>query len=87
MSRSVVSVIDLAELRDAAKHDGTSATTVYIGGPGWDVVLALVTVVDAANALTMQEMPKRYGRSSPEWYAAMDRLLDSLRPFENLGDG
>jgi hypothetical protein len=72
---------DLAELRDAADHDGESATTVYIGGPGWEAVRALVAVADAANGLTTINVPR--GRKPPEWYAAMDRLLAALDQFEN----
>jgi hypothetical protein len=40
--------INLVELRDAAEHDGISATTTHIGGIGWHVVLALVEAVEAA---------------------------------------
>lgn len=77
---------DLAELRDAAEHDGESATTVYIGGPGWEVVRALVAVVDAANALTMVEIPKVRGKLPQQWYPAMDELLAALDRFENRGN-
>ncbi len=45
--RQDAEMIDLAELRDAAENNGTSATTVYIGGPPWSVVLALVQAVEA----------------------------------------
>lgn len=75
---------DLAELRDAAENDGTSATTVYIGGPGWDAVRALIRVVDAANDLTLLELPK--GRKPSSWYDAHDRLITTLDAFENRGD-
>ena len=76
--------IDLEELRDAAKHNGKSATTVYIGGPGWKTVRALIAVVDAANDLAMIVAPK--GRKPVGWYAAMDQLLLSLDRFDNRGD-
>jgi hypothetical protein len=77
---------DLAELREAAKNDGVGITTTFIGGPGWDVVRALVAVVDAANDLTLVKMPRPAGNRTPEaFYPAFDKLLAKLDRFENRG--
>lgn len=80
-------VYDLAEVRSAAGGNGESETTVYIGGIGWDVVRALVAVVDAANDLTLVNLPRPTGNRTPEaFYPAMDKLLAALNRFENRGD-
>lgn len=43
--------ISIAELREAAENDGISETVIYIGGPGWATVLALVEAVEAVHEL------------------------------------
>jgi hypothetical protein len=77
---------DLDELRAAAEHDGESATTVFIGGPGWDVIRAFIDVVDAARAVSYTFMPPLPKRPPTEWYRAMDRLLETTERFTNFGD-
>lgn len=77
---------DADELRQAAENDGTSDTTVYIGGPPWDVVKALLDVLDAARVVSYTKMPTFRKRPTDEWYAAMDRLLQLTERFENFGD-
>lgn len=78
---------DLADLREAAENDGEGIATTYIGGPGWEVVRALIAVVDAANNLTLVKMPRPTGNRTPEaFYPAFDKLLSTLEPFENRGD-
>jgi hypothetical protein len=48
--------IDVAELEEAARNDGVSSTTVYIGGAGWDTVLALIEGVKALHELHDDEV-------------------------------
>ena len=78
--------IDLAELRDAATNNGESETTIYIGGPGWDVLLPLLDIVDAARAVSYTVMPPLPKNPTGEWYRCMDRLLALTEQFTNFGD-
>jgi hypothetical protein len=49
---AVIDNITLEELRQAAANDGVSETTIYIGGPGWPAIAALIaTIDDLADAL------------------------------------
>lgn len=73
--------INLAELREAAENDGESSTTVYIGGPGWNTVLALVEAVEAAEPLARLPLPVS-SDERVDWLTCQQRLRDALSVFD-----